>query len=151
AGLVLAAQRRGVRGALPAIENRRKPRITRITRIRTEDKRAADKRRGTQIKTEELCEPGLNSKTWTRSHCLLSLSVLSVLSVVSPVFSVVGRGRHLHGRHRARLLLAPASALLPRRPHRRQPDAVGAPARRQGLLRHGPAPGRGAADALHHQ
>ena len=40
------------------------------------------------------------------------------------------------------LALAPAPAVLPRRRRRREPHALGPPARRQGLLRHGPAPAR---------
>src|SRR4051812_30759185 len=51
----------------------------------------------------------------------------------------------------ARHLVAPAPAVLPRRRRRAEPHAVGSPARREGLLRHGAAPARSPRDALHRQ
>src|SRR5271163_3240233 len=57
----------------------------------------------------------------------------------------------IHARPSPGLFLAPTPTLLPGRSHRRESDAVGAAARRQGLLWDGPAPARSAGDALHHQ
>ena len=51
----------------------------------------------------------------------------------------------------ARLLLAPASAVLPRRRRAARTHALGPAARHQGLLRHGPAPRGSARVPLHDQ
>ena len=85
-------------------------------------------------------------RSWPRSFLASDLGTF-----INPNRAPSGGGMSQHGRHRTGFPLAPAPAVLPRRRGRREPHALGAPARRQGLLRHGPAPAGVPGDALHHQ
>ncbi len=67
-------------------------------------------------------------------------SVLASLCLCVSVVPLFFKG--MNSRDRTGLSLAPASAVLSRRRRRREPHALGASARRQGLLRHGPASAR---------
>src|SRR5262245_15003133 len=80
-----------------------------------------------------------------------SVRLESLTYTVADPYDIAIRPEQTGTHDRTGSFLAPAPTLLSRRCGRGEPHAVGAPARREGLLRHGAAPGRIPRDALHDQ